>query len=118
MLLHFCIAIDSFVFLLLLSYNAVCYNLWLLLFTNKYKSLLFPWQHANLVMVAMSGLAILLAVIPFKFFLMALILQSFTMTLGKSSGSGTGNRRLREWWDSIPIVPIRVVDDPNTVDAK
>lgn len=50
---------------------------------------------------------------------MALILQSFTMTLGKSSGSGTGNRRLREWWDSIPIVPIRVVDDvPNTVDAK
>ncbi|KHN46747.1 hypothetical protein glysoja_014998 [Glycine soja] len=74
--------------------------------------------HANLVMVAMSGLAILLAVIPFKFFLMALILQSFTMTLGKSSGSGTGNRRLREWWDSIPIVPIRVVDDPNTVDAK
>ncbi|KAL5171755.1 hypothetical protein HKD37_16G044658 [Glycine soja] len=75
-------------------------------------------KHANLVMVAMSGLAILLAVIPFKFFLMALILQSFTMTLGKSSGSGTGNRRLREWWDSIPIVPIRVVDDPNTVDAK
>jgi len=31
------------------------------------------------------------------------------MTLGKPSE--TGNRRLREWWDAIPIVPIRVVDD-------
>ncbi|KAL2320496.1 hypothetical protein Fmac_029465 [Flemingia macrophylla] len=79
-------------------------------------------KHANLVMVAMGVLAILLAVIPFKFFLMGLIIQGFTMTLGKSSsgtGTGTGNRRLREWWDSIPIVPIRVVDEvPNTNDAK
>ncbi|BAT84961.1 hypothetical protein VIGAN_04244700 [Vigna angularis var. angularis] len=70
-------------------------------------------KHANLVMVAMGVLAMLLAVIPFKFFLMGLIIQSFTMTLGKSSE--TGNRRLREWWDSIPIIPIRVVDDvPDT----
>ncbi|CAJ1920231.1 unnamed protein product [Sphenostylis stenocarpa] len=70
-------------------------------------------KHANLVMLAMGGLAILLAVIPFKFFLMGLIIQSFTMTSRKSSESG--NRRLREWWDAIPIVPIRVVDDvPNT----
>ncbi|XP_020207110.1 uncharacterized protein LOC109792139 [Cajanus cajan] len=75
-------------------------------------------KHANLVMVAMGGLAILLAVIPIKFFLMGLIIQGFTMTLGKSS-SGTGNRRLKEWWDSIPIVPIRVVDEvPNTTGAK
>ncbi|KAK7286573.1 hypothetical protein RJT34_21659 [Clitoria ternatea] len=76
-------------------------------------------KHANMVMVGMSGLAVLLAVIPFKFFLMGLIVQSFTMTLktGKSSGSGTGNRRLKEWWDSIPIVPIRVVDEvPDTDD--
>ncbi|KAK7396136.1 hypothetical protein VNO78_16928 [Psophocarpus tetragonolobus] len=75
-------------------------------------------KHANLVMVAMSGLAILLAIIPFKFFLMGLIIQSFITSLGKSSGTGQ-NRRLKEWWDSIPIVPIRVVDDPpNTEDAK
>ncbi|XP_027351133.1 uncharacterized protein LOC113862232 [Abrus precatorius] len=76
-------------------------------------------KHANLVMVAMSGLAVLLAVIPFKFFLMGLILQSFTMTLKIGESSGTGNRRLKEWWDSIPIVPIRVVDEvPVTDDAK
>jgi len=66
-------------------------------------------------MVAMGGMAILLAVIPFKFFLMGMIVQSFTMTLGKPSE--TGNRRLREWWDAIPIVPIHVVDEvPNTDD--
>ncbi|CAJ2672035.1 unnamed protein product [Trifolium pratense] len=78
-------------------------------------------KHANAVMVAMGGLAFLLAVIPFKFFLMGLIVQSFTMNLKTSnkSNSGTGNRRLKEWWDSIPIVPIRVVDnDPNTRCAK
>lgn len=76
-------------------------------------------KHANLVMVAMGGLAILLAVIPFKFFLMGLIIQVFTMSLKTGQSSGTGNRRLREWWDSIPIVPLRVVDDvPNTGDAK
>lgn len=87
---------------------------------DEHKSL-FQWQHANAVMVALGGLAVLLAVIPFKFFLMALIVQSFTMALktGKSSGTGTGNRRLKEWWDSIPIVPIRVVDNAlNTKDAN
>ncbi|AES80902.2 DUF639 family protein [Medicago truncatula] len=76
-------------------------------------------KHANAVMVAMGGLAFLLAVIPFKFFLMGLIVQSFTMTLKTGKSSGTGNRRLKEWWDSIPIVPIRVVDNvPNTQHAE
>ncbi|XP_057728594.1 uncharacterized protein LOC130944333 isoform X2 [Arachis stenosperma] len=75
-------------------------------------------KHANVVMVAMSGLAFLLAVIPFKYFLMGIILQTFATTLKRvkllpspSSSPGTGNRRLREWWDSIPIVPVRVVDN-------
>ncbi|XP_061343326.1 uncharacterized protein LOC133289413 [Gastrolobium bilobum] len=72
-------------------------------------------KHANTVMVALSGLAVLFAVIPFKFFLMAIIVQSFTMTSKIAKSSGTGNRRLKEWWDSIPIVPIRVVDNvPDT----
>ncbi|XP_058740104.1 uncharacterized protein LOC131612324 [Vicia villosa] len=68
-------------------------------------------KHARTVMVALGGLAFLLAVIPFKFFLMGLIVQSFTMAFKTSNSSGTGNRRLKEWWDSIPIVPIRVVDN-------
>jgi len=83
------------------------------------KNKFFLWQHANAVMVAMGGLAFLLAVIPFKFFLMGLIVQSFTMSLKTGKSSGTGNRRLKEWWDSIPIVPIRVVDNvPNTQHAE
>ncbi|RDX64544.1 hypothetical protein CR513_56886 [Mucuna pruriens] len=90
--------------------NVAMLKIWSILISKAEK-------HANLVMVAMSGLAILLAIIPFKFFLMGLIIQGFTMTLGKSSGAG--NRRLKEWWDSIPIVPIRVVDEvPDTDDAK
>ena len=71
---------------------------------------MFIWQHANIVMVALGGIAVLLAVVPFKIFIMGLIVQSFTVTFKMGKSSGTGNRRLKEWWDSIPIVPIRVVD--------
>ena len=71
------------------------------------------------MMVAIGGLTFLLAVIPFKFLLMGLIVQSFTMAFKTSKYSGTGNRRLKEWWDSIPVVPIRVVDNvPNSQHAK
>ncbi|KAL5058705.1 hypothetical protein RYX36_030309 [Vicia faba] len=76
-------------------------------------------KHAKTVMVAIGGLAFLLAVIPLKFFLMGLIVQSFTMAFKTSKSSGTGNRRLKEWWDLIPVVPIRVVDNvPNSQHAK
>ncbi|XP_052199501.1 uncharacterized protein LOC127806321 [Diospyros lotus] len=80
-------------------------------------------KQANMVMMAMTGTAILLAVVPMKFILMALVLYGFTITrnMGKhvanannnnnnSSSSSQGNRRLKEWWDSIPVVPIEVVD--------
>ncbi|CAL0322810.1 unnamed protein product [Lupinus luteus] len=68
-------------------------------------------KHANIAMVAMIGAAVLLAVIPFKYFLMGAILQSFIMTYPKTGNStGPGNRRLKEWWDSIPIVSVHVVD--------
>ncbi|XP_041026191.1 uncharacterized protein LOC121266443 [Juglans microcarpa x Juglans regia] len=73
-------------------------------------------EHADMVMIAMIGLAILLAVIPLKFLLMVGTLCFFSMTskLGKHSGSyqDQGSRRLKEWWDSIPVIPVRVVDKP------
>ncbi|XP_057440561.1 uncharacterized protein LOC130732555 [Lotus japonicus] len=76
-------------------------------------------KHANIVMVALGVLAVLLAVVPFKIFIMGLIVQSFTMSLKMGKSSGPGNRRLKEWWDSIPVVPVRVVDnDPNTEYTK
>ena len=106
-------------FALFYPINARCYKRCFCVFgSNKHESL-FEWQHANAVMVALSGLAVLFAVIPFKFFLMAIILQSFVMTSKKGKSSGAGNRRLMEWWDSIPIVPVRVVDKvPDNDSAK
>ncbi|XP_059645924.1 uncharacterized protein LOC132289214 [Cornus florida] len=69
-------------------------------------------KHANMVMMSMTGLAILLAVVPFKFILLALAVYCFIMTskLGKYIENEQGNRRLREWWDSIPVVPVETVD--------
>lgn len=77
--------------------------------------LLLVGQHTNTVIVALVGLAILLATVPFKFMIMGIILQSF-MASKPGKSSGTGNRRLKEWWDSIPVIPVRLVDTkiPNT----
>lgn len=56
--------------------------------------------------------AIVLAVIPFKFILLAPILFGFVMTskIGKPMQNDQGNRRLREWWNSIPVVPVKLED--------
>ncbi|XP_073128220.1 uncharacterized protein [Henckelia pumila] len=69
-------------------------------------------KHTNTVMIFMTGLALVLAVVPFKFILMAIVLHGFTINskLGKHFQSEQGNRRLREWWDSIPVIPVEVVD--------
>lgn len=79
----------------------------------------FSWlQHADMVMIAMIGLSISLAVIPLKLLLMVgtLYLFSKTSKLGKRMGSyqDQGSRRLKEWWESIPIIPVRVVDKPTS----
>ncbi|KAK9156988.1 hypothetical protein Scep_003562 [Stephania cephalantha] len=69
-------------------------------------------KHANQVMAAMVGLAILLAVIPFKYVILILAAQIFVMNtdLGKSLQSEQSKRRLKEWWNSIPVVPVRTED--------
>ncbi|ONK68871.1 uncharacterized protein A4U43_C05F16910 [Asparagus officinalis] len=67
-------------------------------------------KHTAQVMLAMTGAAALLAAIPFKFAVMSLIAYLFTLNLklGQSSVSnGQADRRLREWWDAIPVVPVR-----------
>ncbi|KAG6750795.1 hypothetical protein POTOM_045310 [Populus tomentosa] len=70
-------------------------------------------QQADMVMAAMTVLAIILAVVPLKYMLIAITLHSIIMTskLGRHFGNAQGSRRLKEWWDSIPIVPIHVVQD-------
>ncbi|GLT47751.1 hypothetical protein SLA2020_214170 [Shorea laevis] len=71
-------------------------------------------KHADLMILALCGLAILLAVIPFKFVMMAALLYYVftTSKLGKSMKNVRSERRLKEWWDSIPIIPVRIIDDP------
>lgn len=77
-------------------------------------------QHANTAMAVLSAASIFSAVVPMKVVIMGAILYYFTMTLvsklGKSEGSNQGfNRRLKEWWDSIPVIPVHVVDEvPNS----
>lgn len=65
-----------------------------------------------MVMMAMIGVAVILAVVPTKYIIMGLIFYCFSAPskVGNHVGSSQGNRRLKEWWDSIPVVPVRVVD--------
>lgn len=63
----------------------------------------------------MAVLAFLLAVIPFKFILMVSVLCLFTTTSKlqkrtKSDQGNKGSRRLKEWWDSIPVIPVEILD--------
>ncbi|KAL6272100.1 hypothetical protein ACE6H2_022792 [Prunus campanulata] len=71
-------------------------------------------KHADMAMMTMSAVAIFFAVVPLKLVIMAGILGCFTMTLasrlGMSKGENQSSRRLKEWWDSIPVIPVRVVN--------
>ncbi|KAL8483838.1 hypothetical protein ACS0TY_026505 [Phlomoides rotata] len=69
-------------------------------------------KHTNRVMIVMIGAAIVPALIPFKFLLMGLVLYCAValLKLGKHTQSEQGNPRLREWWDSIPVVPVEIND--------
>ncbi|RZR85349.1 hypothetical protein BHM03_00012311 [Ensete ventricosum] len=54
---------------------------------------------------------ILLVAVPFKYILMWLLLCFFIADskIAKRMSSEQGNRRLREWWESIPIIPVRTI---------
>lgn len=73
-------------------------------------------QHTNIVMVGMSCSAVVLLVIPFKYILMAAVVYGAVSTLkiGRPRPNEQGNRRLREWWDSIPVIPVEIVDNEST----
>ncbi|KAJ8492566.1 hypothetical protein OPV22_014287 [Ensete ventricosum] len=68
-------------------------------------------KQANVVMWAMIGIAVLLVAVPFKYILMWLLLCFFIADskIAKRMSSEQGNRRLREWWESIPIIPVRTI---------
>ncbi|RWW19460.1 hypothetical protein GW17_00016487 [Ensete ventricosum] len=54
---------------------------------------------------------VLLVAVPFKYILMWLLLCFFIADskIAKRMSSEQGNRRLREWWESIPIIPVRTI---------
>ncbi|CAM8983788.1 unnamed protein product [Rhodiola kirilowii] len=68
-------------------------------------------KHSNTVMTVMVGCAAVLAVVPFKYIIIGSVLCCFAMT-SRLGGNDQGNRRMREWWDSIPVIPIKVTDKP------
>ncbi|XP_074580392.1 uncharacterized protein LOC141836766 [Curcuma longa] len=69
-------------------------------------------KQANDVMWVMIAVAILLVVIPFKYIVMGLTLYLFIANsrITKHMLNEQGNRRLKEWWESIPVIPVRTVN--------
>ncbi|KAF0914615.1 hypothetical protein E2562_030681 [Oryza meyeriana var. granulata] len=59
-----------------------------------------------------EGLAAALAVIPFKYVLIGLTAGGFMSNtrIARAMSNPHGSRRWREWWESIPAVPVRAVD--------
>ncbi|KAK9079249.1 hypothetical protein SSX86_000919 [Deinandra increscens subsp. villosa] len=70
-------------------------------------------KHTDAVITAMIGCAVILVVIPLKYIIMTLVLSIFAMTLKpqgrREKKNVMGNRRLKGWWDSIPVIPVEVV---------
>lgn len=68
-----------------------------------------------MAITAMTGGAIVLAVIPLKYILMALMVFAFAATSKpmkhvNKKKNDMGNRKLQGWWDSIPVIPVEIVD--------
>ncbi|XP_049392690.1 uncharacterized protein LOC125857068 isoform X1 [Solanum stenotomum] len=89
---------------LIQSMNIVLLKIWSIFVSKAPK-------HADLVMAAMVVASVILAVVPFKFIVMALTLCIFVQTskIGKYMENEKVNRRIKEWWDSIPVVPVEIV---------
>ncbi|KAG8073527.1 hypothetical protein GUJ93_ZPchr0006g44629 [Zizania palustris] len=69
-------------------------------------------KHTEMVIWMLTGLAVALAVIPFKYSLIGLTAGAFMSNtrIVKVLSNPQGCRRWREWWESIPAVPVRAVD--------
>ncbi|KAL6902382.1 hypothetical protein ACP4OV_005258 [Aristida adscensionis] len=69
-------------------------------------------KHTETMIWMLSGCAVALAVIPFKYVLMGLTAGGFAANTrtAKAAANPQGGRRWREWWESIPAVPVRTVD--------
>ncbi|KAG2259293.1 hypothetical protein Bca52824_078587 [Brassica carinata] len=78
----------------------------------KLRSIYTSSKHASMVTASILALAIFFAVVPFKLVIMFGTIYCFVMTssVGRYMSNDQSNRRMKEWWDSIPIVPVRVLN--------
>ncbi|XP_052150342.1 uncharacterized protein LOC127768746 [Oryza glaberrima] len=69
-------------------------------------------KHTETVIWMLTGLALALAVIPFKYVLIGVMAGGFMSNtrIARAMSNPQGSRRWREWWESIPAVPVRAVD--------
>ncbi|GLJ10079.1 hypothetical protein SUGI_0121570 [Cryptomeria japonica] len=71
-----------------------------------------PRKHSNEVILGLVGLAITFLFIPLKFINMGIITHVFTKNLAvrqsSSRSSDRSARRLKDWWDSVPAIPVRL----------
>uniref|UniRef100_A0ACD5TUU6 Uncharacterized protein n=1 Tax=Avena sativa TaxID=4498 RepID=A0ACD5TUU6_AVESA len=69
-------------------------------------------KHTETVIRMLTGLAVALAVVPFKYVLMGLTVAIFAANtkVVKAMSNPRGSRRWREWWESIPAMPVHTVD--------
>ncbi|KAM0890090.1 hypothetical protein ACQ4PT_027277 [Festuca glaucescens] len=85
--------------------NIVILRLWSIVLARSPK-------HTETVIWMLTGLAVALAVVPFKYVLMGLTVAIFMANTraAKAMSNPRGSRRWREWWESIPAVPVHTVD--------
>ncbi|KAI0524804.1 hypothetical protein KFK09_004190 [Dendrobium nobile] len=71
-------------------------------------------KHSNMAMSGLSVVALLLMIVPFKFVLIGLVTYIFMPKFQntKHKKSKQGNRRLKEWWETIPVTPVHIVSCP------
>ncbi|KAE8780267.1 hypothetical protein D1007_46665 [Hordeum vulgare] len=85
--------------------NVVILRLWSIVLARSPK-------HTETMIWMLTGIAVALAVVPFKYVLMGLTVCCFAANtrVAKAVSDPRGGRRWREWWESIPAVPVHTVD--------
>ncbi|WVZ55528.1 hypothetical protein U9M48_006175 [Paspalum notatum var. saurae] len=86
--------------------NVVILRLWSIALARSPK-------HTETMIRMLTGSAVVVAVIPFKYILIGLIAGGFVANtrIARAVSNPQGGRRWREWWESIPAIPVRTVDE-------